>query len=318
MRELAAIGFTLEQATALQKKTRDTDAVIPEYRDRIYNRARLNGKPVSVFTYPDFVADPDIETYSGKFAYGFDLSSGAKAAKFEDPETHTPVDNQLWRAVGCIKEYFGSPPQKSLLEDTSWDAITDSAPAWILQISGGDLGKDGKVTVTFDRAIQHLERDATANALWGATYVVDPSMTSHNVLQGEIKDGVLTIAPHRIYLQSEMPFYADIELDNGHLRIERQADGKLIGYMGGFLDWARYAYMSTARPGNDADAVEKYHALKKMADADPDPATGQNRKISGTFRWEAVPAFLADSQGRIIASPEQAMELAKVAKNTGE
>jgi hypothetical protein len=73
IRELAAIGFTIEQATALQKKTRDTDAVIPEYRERIYNRARLNGKPVSVFTYPDFVPDTDIETYSGKFAYGFDL-----------------------------------------------------------------------------------------------------------------------------------------------------------------------------------------------------------------------------------------------------
>ncbi len=80
-------------------------------------------------------------------------------------------------------------------------------------------------------------------------------MASHNVLQGGIKGGVLTLTPHHIYLQSEMPFYADIELDNGHMRIKRQADGKLIGYMGGFLDWSRYADMSTARPGNDADAV---------------------------------------------------------------
>lgn len=306
MRELVAIGFTPEEAAELQRKQRDTDGVVPEYRDKIYNRARLNGNSVSVFTYPDFSPDPNIETYTGQFAYGFDLTGNASESKFEDPETHARVDNQLWRAVGCINQYRASPPQKALLEDTSWDFIVDSAPAWTVQISGNDLSQDGKVTVTFDRATQHLERDATAGILRGATYVIDPSTTSHNVLQGEIKDGVLTVMPQHIYLQSQMPFYADIELDNGHMRIKAQSDGKLIGYMGGFTDWSRYAYMSTARPGNDAAAIEGYHALKKMADADPDPVTGQNRKISATFRFEAVPAFLANSDGKIVAVPEQA------------
>ena len=317
-RELVAIGFSPEEAAELQRKQRDTDGVVPEYRDKIYNRARLNGNPVSVFTYPDFTPDANIELYSGKFAYGFDLTGKENPSKFEDPETHAMIDNQLWRAVGCINQYRASPPQKALLEDTSWDFIVDSAPAWTVQISGDDLSRDGKVTITIDRATQHLERDATAGILRGATYVIDPSTTSHNVLQGEIKDGILTIAPDHIYLQSQMPFYADIELDNGHMRIKPQADGKLVGYMGGFTDWGRYAFMSTARPGNDAAAIEGYHALKKMADADPDPATGQNRKISATFRFEAVPAFLANSDGKIVAAPEQAIRLEKVAKNLAE
>jgi len=108
----------------------------------------------------------------------------------------------------------------------------------------------------------------------------------------------------------------DIELDNGHMRINRQSDGKLIGYMGGFTDWRRYAYMSTARPFQDAAAIESYHAIKKLADADPDPVTGQNRKISATFRWEAVPAYLADSNGNIIATPDDLVHPQKVADNS--
>jgi len=46
-----------------------------------------------------------------------------------------------------------------------------------------------------------------------------------------------------------------------------------------------------------------YHALKKMADANPDPATGQNRDISSTFRMEAVPSYLASADGKIVAMP---------------
>jgi len=36
-----------------------------------------------------------------------------------------------------------------------------------------------------------------------------------------------------------------------------------------------------------------YHLMKRYADADPDPVTGQNRAISVTYYLEAVPAFVA-------------------------
>jgi hypothetical protein len=314
-RELEAIGFAKDEAVALQKKQRDTDAIVPEYRDKVYNRARINGKEGSVFTYPDFTADPNVELYSGKYAYGFDLTGAASPSKFEDPETHARVDNQLWRALGCINQYRTFPPQKPMLEDTSWDVFVDNAPAWTVQISGEDLSKDGKVTVAIGRATQHLLRDATSSILRDATYVVDPASKTRNVLEGEIKGGVLTIKPAQIYMEGELPFYMDIELENGHMRINRQADGKLIAYMGGFTDWKRYAYMSTARPFQDAAAIEGYHAIKKLADADPDPVTGRNRKISATFRWEAVPAYLADGQGNILATPDDLIQPKMAANN---
>jgi hypothetical protein len=181
--------------------------------------------------------------------------------------------------------------------------MIDSAPAWALQISGADLSKDGPVTITLDRAYQHLERDAAGDVMTNATYVIDPSPRSHNVLTGSIKDGVVTVNPKDVFLEAEMPYYFDIALKDAHMRFTSTASGKVIGYWGGYIDWRNFAYMYTARPANGADSIGIYHALKKMADADPDPATGQNRLISTTFRMEALPAFLASEDGKILAGP---------------
>lgn len=301
IRNLVDIGYSREEATEMANDPK------AEYRqdlqDRITNRARVNGKPVSVYNYPEAVADPNIETVSGKFAYGFDLGGKNSSMKFEDPETHQKVDNQLWRAVGCTESFRASPPGKPYPEELSWNTMIDSAPAWALQISGNDLSKDGPVTITLDRVFQHLERDAAGDVMSNATYVIDPSPRSHNVLTGQIHDGVVTVNPKDVFLEAEMPYYFDIALKNAHMRFANTASGKVIGYWGGYIDWRNFAYMYTARPANGADSIGIYHALKKMADADPDPKTGENRMISVTYRMEALPAFLASEDGKILAGP---------------
>ena len=301
IRNLMDIGYSREEATEMANDPK------AEYKqdlqDRITNRARVNGKPVSVYNYPEAVPDPNIETVSGKYAYGFDLSGKPSGMKFEDPETHQKVDNQLWRAVGCTESFRASPPGKPYPEELSWNTMIDSAPAWALQISGADLTKDGPVTITLDRVYQHLERDAAGDVMSNATYVIDPSPRSHNVLTGELKEGVVTVHPKDVFLEAEMPYYFDIALKNAHMRFSNTASGKVIGYWGGYIDWRNFAYMYTARPANGADSIGIYHALKKMADFDPDPKTGQNRMISATYRMEALPAYLASEDGKILAGP---------------
>jgi len=315
VRQLREIGYSQEQAV---KIVGDAGAQIgPEYRYRIDTNARVNGKPASIFNYPDATADPNIETVTGKYAYGFDL--GGKAAnKFEDPETHEKIDNQLWRSVGCTESFHSAPPGKPYPEELSWNLMIDSAPAWTLQLTGKDLRHDGPVTITIDSATQHLERDANGDVLPDYTYIVEPHSPSHNVLQGEIKHGVLTITPKDIYLEGELPFYAEIALRGAHMRFKAEPNGTLVGYWGGYLNWERYVYMYTARPANGADSIGLYHALKKFADSDPDPKTGQNRYISGTFRMEALPAFLVRLDGSIIAGPVHdpgALQLVQAAKS---
>ncbi|HEY4366229.1 MAG TPA: hypothetical protein VGN07_03275 [Steroidobacteraceae bacterium] len=305
IRNLVSIGYSKEDATKMVNKVGGMEVANADrsIRRKIVMRGNVNGQPASIYNYPDTVADPNIETVTGKYAYGFDLGGSLPAAKFEDPETHSKVDNQLWRAVGCTESFDAVPPVMPYPEELAWQAMTDSAPAWLIQVSGDDLNKDGKVTVTLDRATRHPERDATGSILSGATYVIDPNPRSHNVLRGQIVSGVLTIEPSEIYLEAEMPYYSEIALRNTHMRMKLQPDGKLLGYWGGYQDWKRWVYMYTARSGNNADTMGIYHAVKKMADSDPDPVTGQNRYISATYRMQAVPAYLAQPDGKVLATP---------------
>ena len=220
VRQLRLIGYSEEQAQAIMATT--GGVLDSKYEKRYVMLGRVNGKPVNIFDYPDSVPDISkflIQTVTGKYAYGFDLG-GNPANRFEDPDTHAKVDNQLWRAVGCSHSFDTVPPAQPYFEDLTWALMVDSAPGWSIQISGDDLSKDGKVTVILDLLTQHLKRDASGNVLSGATYVIDPRPRSHNVLEGEIKNGVLTITkPTNIYLEGEMPFYSEIALRDTHMRM---------------------------------------------------------------------------------------------------
>lgn len=298
IRDLISIGYTKAQAAKLA----EGGEVSGPLRDKLATRAIVNGKHVSIYNYPDAVPDPNIETVSGKFAYGFDLGGTNEAAKFTDPETGEKVDNQLWRAIGCTASFRAEPPAMPFPEEVSWNAMVETSPAWSMMITADDFTKDGKVAITLDRVTQHLERDAAGNIMSSASYAIDPSPKSHNVLQGELRGGVITIEPADIYLQAEMPFYPEMALRNAHMRIKVKSDGQLVGYWGGYFSRQRFSYMITSRPGHGGDSLGLYHAVKKMADAKPDPRTGQNEEISSTWRMEAVPAFLTSIEGKVVAN----------------
>lgn len=270
---------------------------------RRVDRAFVDGVEVSAYDYPDALeTDPDIETVTGPHAYGFDLG-GPEANKFTDPETGEKVDNQLWRAVGCTTNFQFTPPAMPYMEGQAWNSgYADAAPAWAIQISGPDLNKDGPVTVTLDRTLDHLLRDALGGIRSEVTYVIDPSPRSHNVLEGEIKNGVLYVKGGSLWLQGSAPFYTQIDLENAHMRIRSTPGGKLVGHWGGYTDWRKWAYMYTSRCGGGFDCIGIYRSVQKLADADPDPVTGKNRLISTTWRMEAVPAYLASPDGTVLAS----------------
>jgi hypothetical protein len=263
--------------------------------------ALVNGKKAAPLDYPDAVQkDPGFEPVVGKYAYGFDLG-GPEENKFIDPDTHEKADNQLWRALGCNFIFQATPPRAPYFQEEGWMNFLDSAPGWAIQVSGSDLSKDGPVTVTIDRTTRHLERDALGGVRSDLTYVLDPSPRSHNVLQGEIKNGMLSIKSDYFYVEGEMTWYSEISLKNAHMRMHSEP-GKLVGYWGGYTDWHRWSYQCTSRPASNCDGVGFYRTLQKFADADPDPVTGKNRLISTTWRMEAVPAFLATLDGKVVAT----------------
>jgi len=304
-RDLIAIGLSKEEAEKLTGPDADADRMPREISQRLLMRAMVNGKPTSHYSAPEAVPNPPvIESVVGPMAFGFDLDGKITGSEFTDPDTGAKVDNQLWRAIGCSENFRAIPPALPFTEEITWALAIDTAPAWMFSITGEDLTKDGPVTVTFERATQHLERDANGDIMTHGTYVIDPKGRSHNVLKGEIKNGILTIPTvPKFYLQSQMPFFPEIELYKAQIRMQVMPDGKLLGYWGGYYDWKRYAYMLTSRPGSGADTLGLYHSLKRFADASPDPKTGQNTQISMTYRMEAVPAFHSTVDAKVVASP---------------
>jgi hypothetical protein len=299
-RDLIAAGYTKEEATQIISTAPDSFELPEAAQRRMETRAIVNGKHVSIYNFPEAVPDPNIETVSGKYAYGFDLGSPNVANKFEDPQTHGKVDDQLWRAIGCQQDWRAAAPTLPYIETFGNHAFGNSDHGWAIRITGQDLSRDGKVTVTVDRLTTHLDLNADGDFMKNVSYIVDPSPTSHNVFQGEIKDGVLTITPGPLHLKGY--YFDELAMRNAHMRIRFVGD-TLVGYWGGYIKWLPYIYTFTSAPNYGADTLGLYWAIKKMADADPDPKTGQNQEISSTWRMEAIPAYLSAADGTLLASP---------------
>jgi hypothetical protein len=300
-RILRELGYSDEQATkilannGMDEKGQKVD---------LKKRGKLNGELVDVHSFPNSAPDPQIETPQGRFAYGFNLDGKVQPGSFEDPETHEQgIDNQMWRVLGCYAVYDVRRPVVPYNESIAWDTAMDSMPAWLLSVSGEDLSKDGEVTVTFDRALNIVMRDARGGVLPGSSYTIDADPRSHSVFKGHIKDRVLSIEPGDFSMQGESQFYAVLRFARTQLRLKMNPDGTLSGLIGGYQPWLDYYHYLAIR-GEETGQVDMpgvYYAMKRYADADPDPASGQNRAISAAYYIEATPAFLTSVDKKTVA-----------------
>jgi hypothetical protein len=257
----------------------------------------------NVYIHPETMADPGLIEVTGRYAYGFNLDGkgAASPSKFEDPDTHEPgINNQLYKTMGCIRSYRGLPPPgRPSLPETLWDILRDVAPAWVIGISAPDgFARDGNVTVTFDRALERITRDASGVvAQADMTYRIDPDLRSHNVFQGHLKGNLVTIEPADFNVIFDPYFLPEIRMSKARLRLVLSADGSLRGLLGGYqaISTLYYGLSSQGYAKEYAASIDVpavYFALKRNADFDPDPRTGENRQISSAYSIEAVPAFV--------------------------
>lgn len=268
-------------------------------------RGRINGEPVNPYTHPASVVDLKLPGLDGPMAYGFDLDgSGAdQSSGFTDPQTgEKGVDHQLYRAFGCVRAFRGSLEGRPTYWAWSWGQLKESQPAWVVTVQGADLNADGPVTVRLERAIEYLRSNSDGTPRRDAAYRVDPDPRSRNEFDGVIRDGVVHVASQETLRLLQSPLVApELELDKFHLRLHRQADGSVKAFMGGYQPWhdLYWAFGSVGIGGEQqvtGDIIALYYLLKRYADADPDPQTGQNRRISATYYIEAVPAFVQQPQ----------------------
>jgi hypothetical protein len=284
---------------------------------------RGNGKD-NVYQHPTTVPDAHLMPARGRFGYGFNLSGNGTVApgSYEDPETHVKgVNNRLFRAIGCIPAYKGSPPPQPPLEaEYRWDSTRAAMGAWLISITG-DLDKDGDVTVTFESSIDPATtQDANAHIQSDMTYRVAARSASRNVLRGRLEGGVVTTEPATVMMKCDSYIQPVFEFRQARMRLKLNSGGRLEGVLGGYQPWypiywshAKVGYIDERGFGVDTPAL--YYALRSNADAYPDPATGENTAISAAYMIEAVPAFVVRLDDLDVASrPASQRDMRSIAR----
>jgi len=297
-RELLRLGYSEADATNLLKDFPGNPGKPDgEYIKIMQTRG---DKKTNVYAHPESSYDPGLKEIKGKFGYGFNLDGKTDSPiSFIDPDTgEKGIKNQYYRTLGCVRSFRAPPPQHPTLAQAQWDVLRDEMPAWLIEVSGiTDPKNSDNVTVTLSRATDHISRDSTGGVRSDMSFNVDPDPRSHNVLHGKIKDGVLITEPTDIRLVADPFLIPEYHWTKAQLKLKVNPDGTLKGILGGYHDW--YAlYWSYASSGwveehsASLDMPAFYYSIKRNADANPDPVTGENRDISTAYEIEAVPAFV--------------------------
>jgi hypothetical protein len=263
-------------------------------------RGKIDGKPVNVYLNPTSTPDPNLKLAVGHVGYGFNLDNKESTGGFVDPETgEKGVDNQLHRAFGCIGSLRGTPNARPTHPAIQWDMTRDQMPAWLIQVKDiDDPRDDDDVTVEIHRAIEPIVRNANGDPQRDMTFRIDPNPRMQTKVHARIKNGLLVTDAFHFYMIGDPFSVPEYDLAGAKLRFSVQADGSIKGILGGYEPWDPL-YVSYALAGGinevnlSMDVPGMYYALRKSADANPDPKTGENLSISASYAIEAVPAFIA-------------------------
>ncbi|MCA0201475.1 MAG: hypothetical protein LCH56_11660 [Proteobacteria bacterium] len=253
----------------------------------------------------------------GKIAEGMDLDGKVDANDFTSPDGVKGVDNQMHRALGCIAGWRGPDGAQMHFENEYMRRYNQNR--MLLEITGvDDLVNDPDVTLTTYRGLDELMGDASGSAyISGGTQRIDMRWGKQFIQQfkGKIVDGVLTTDSHDLIIPYSMTFDTStiMHMQDVRFRLKltpESAEGMFAGYTD-VDEWIRRLTISWSTHHlsyGQVSAPSLYRAMRRLADAKPDPKTGENRAISGTtlvtFRQaylEHPPEHVATHEG---AAPE--------------
>ncbi|HEY6644814.1 hypothetical protein [Povalibacter sp.] len=237
----------------------------------------------------------------GKVTYGLNLDGKIGPEDFSSPEGEPGVDNQLFRAIGCIGHYRvdGTIHHFENLFMRSYDDMRI-----VLELSDVDnLKNDDDVTVTTYRGSDGLLQDATGEGfIPGGTQRIDMRFGKDYIysMKGKIVDGVLKTQPaDRVMLPWASTFGA-----TGHhvirgFQLQLNLDTKTAtGLMAGYVDVNAFRHQlnttwSTHHHSyGQLSSPSLYKAMSRLADGYPDPKTGKNTAISSAITVKFVQTYV--------------------------
>ena len=265
--------------------------------------------------HPTTAPDPfPFSEGQGPVAPGLDLDGVAAPEDFRSPEGEGGIDNQMQRVLGCIANYRGPDGPIRFFEDEM--VLREDYNRLIVQLSGVDsLADDPEVQVAIFRGRDKVLVDAGGlKALPGGTQRVDLRWGANYLreLKGRIVGGVLySEAVDLLYPWDVFYFPSDQYMFDARFKLALTPTAA-SGLIGGYADietW--YLHMvknwSTHHQSyGRSSAPSIYKAMRRLADARPDPQTGAKRAISSALAVNFTqvqvlapdPAALAEARSR--------------------
>lgn len=244
----------------------------------------------------------------GSISYGLNLDGKFDSDDFQSPDGEKGIDNQLYRAIGCIAGYR---------EDGAFWFFENSFMAgngynrWMIELSGvDDLSNDDDVTVTTYRGLDKLVKDASGQgSVSGGTQRVDLRWGQSFVaeVQGKIVDGLLTTRPIK---QAKIP-WSQPRVNGGYhifrdLRLQLKLTPQTAeGQMAGYVDVDQFTHRLNSnwsthhQSYGQLSSASEYRALRRLADAYPDPETGANTAISSAVNVTLTQVYIVHPSERI-------------------
>ena len=254
----------------------------------------------------------------GHKAYGLNLDGKVGPDDYTSPEGEAGIDNQMFRALGCIVGWRGPDGVEFVFDNK---AIVDRRfNRLMIELSNVDsLRNDDDVTVTVYRGLDRLLTDATgSHFIPGGSQRVDTRWGRSLVRQmkGRIRDGVLTTEPISDlvipWMGFEIPIFHVVR--DARLRLKLTptgAEGLIAGYedVEAFYRWLIRDDSTHHLSNGDTSAISLYKELRARADAWPDPKTGANTAISAALEAKFVQVHinpLTEAQKAQLLRPDAA------------
>jgi hypothetical protein len=260
--------------------------------------------------YPANTPDPTpFHEATGAISYGMNLDGKIGPNDFNGPDGERGIDNQLFRALGCIIGYRGPDGIEAIfLPKAILDLRFDRMMIELTNVH--DLTNDDNVQVTVYRGLDRLLTDATGNKVMpGGSQRIDDRFGKSFIKQfrGRIVDGVLTTEPvDRLVIPWTEMDSPTIQIMRGaRLRLKltpTSAEGMLAGYTD--VDtWYKQLLRndSTHHLSNgQISGISVYKALRRLADGYPDAATGANTAISSALNAKFAQVFIQHPPGEAV------------------
>ena len=254
--------------------------------------------------------DPDplpFHYVQGALSYGLNLDGEVSPDDFTHPNGEPGIDNEVYRAVGCIIGFRGPDGVEVIFQDK---AIADRRyNRTMIELTGvDDLANDDDVTVTLYRGLDRLLTDATGlKVMSGGSQRVDLRWGAKLIrrTQGKIVDSVLTTEP----IPEVVIPWMNLNVPSIHLIRDMRlrlslsptgAEGLLAGYAD--VDtWYKQLIRndSTHHLSNgQISGISLYKALRQRADAYPDASTGANTAISTALDVKMAQVYIVHPAGK--------------------